>query len=218
MEIFLDTADAQCIKEWVLTGLIDGITTNPSLMAKSGHPIKVILKELATLVPGSVSAEVTATDYEGMMAEAAVLRQIASNITIKVPLTLAGLKACRALIQAGATVNVTLCFSANQALLAAKAGATYVSPFLGRLDDIGGVGLDLIRDIRLIYDQYPSFSTKILAASLRHPWHVLEVAKLGVDVVTLPPALFQQLYAHPLTDLGLETFLKDWKATGQKIL
>lgn len=216
MEIFLDSADVQSIEKLIPTGLIDGVTTNPTLIAKSGRDIKATLRDIASLITGPISAEVTATDYNTMMKEAKILSGIASNIVIKVPLTPEGLRVCRSLTREGTPVNVTLCFSALQALLAAKAGATYISPFLGRLDDIGSVGLDLIRDIRCIYQQY-EFETKILAASLRHAWHVLEVAKLGVDVMTLPPALFHQLYQHPLTDAGLETFLKDWATTGQSI-
>jgi transaldolase len=201
-----------------LSGLIDGVTTNPSLIAKNGQDIKKILQEICEIVPGPVSAEVTATDFNGMLKEAAVLLQIAHNIAIKVPLTVDGLRVCKQLSSQGHAVNVTLCFSANQALLAAKAGATYISPFIGRLDDISMGGLGLIQEIRQIYDHYPHFKTEILAASVRHPLHVLEVAKIGADVVTIPPAVFRQLYKHPLTDSGLQTFLEDWEKTKQSIL
>jgi transaldolase len=219
MKIFIDSTDIEWVRRLTQTGLVDGITTNPTLMAQQGGGFKKILQELASLVEGSVSAEVVATDYEGMMAEARVLMALAPNITIKVPLTWHGLRTCKTLTtQEGRAVNVTLCFSANQALLAAKAGATYISPFLGRLDDIGMIGMDLLRDIRAIYDQYPHFTTEILGASIRHPAHVLEAAKMGVDVVTLPPQVFEKLYGHPLTDIGLETFLKDWQKTGCTII
>lgn len=218
MKLFIDSTDVNHVRKLVETGLVDGITTNPSLMAKSSLGFKETLKALASLIEGSVSAEVTASDYEGMMAEAKVLMAIAPNITIKVPLTVDGLKACKTITGEGRTVNVTLCFSVNQALLAAKAGAAYISPFLGRLDDIGMVGLDLLRDIRHVYDQYSDFSTEILGASIRHPWHVLEAAKMGIDIVTLPPQIFEKLYDHPLTDSGIQAFTEDWKKTGYSIL
>ena len=218
MQFFLDTADISEIRELAATGLIDGITTNPTLIAKSGRNLKEVIKEICSLVEGPVSAEVTATDLDGMLKEADVLRNLADNVAIKVPLTFDGLKACRALSQEGTMVNVTLCFSANQALLAAKAGATFISPFIGRLDDCGMDGLELIRDIAQVYACYPELETLILAASIRHPNHVLHCAKLGADVATIPGKVFQQLYHHPLTDAGIEVFLRDWKKTGQSIL
>lgn len=218
MQFFLDTADLNEIKELASTGLIDGITTNPSLVEKSGRNFKEVVQEICQIIEGPVSAEVIATDYAGMMKEADVLRRIADNVAIKVPLTVDGLKACRALTQDGTMVNVTLCFSANQALLAAKAGATFVSPFIGRLDDCGQDGLELIADIIQIFDQYPYLDTQVLAASIRHPIHVHQCAKLGADVATLPTKVFKQLYHHPLTDKGMELFLKDWQKTGQSIV
>ena len=218
MDIFIDSADVDEIAALVETGLVDGVTTNPSLIAKSGRDIKQTMREICSLTPGSVSAEVTAVDFTGMMNESKTLLEIADNITIKVPLTFDGLRTCKALSDEGHLVNVTLCFSANQALLAAKAGAAYISPFIGRLDDISMNGLELIKDIRIIYNNYPHFETQILAASVRHPIHVLEVAKTGADVVTIPPSLFRQLYKHPLTDQGLQIFLDDWKKTGQSII
>lgn len=217
MKFFVDTADVAEIKELAATGLLDGVTTNPSLVAKSGGDFKEIIKEICAIVPGPVSAEVAATDYEGMMTEAKVLAKIAKNVTIKVPLTMDGLKACKALTSEGTMVNVTLCFSATQALLAAKAGATFVSPFIGRLDDIGLNGMDLIKDIRIIYDNYPDLSTDILAASIRTINHVKEAAMIGADVATIPPSILKQLVKHPLTDKGIEIFIADWKKTGQKI-
>jgi transaldolase len=218
MQFFLDTADINDIKELATTGLIDGITTNPSLVKKTGGNFKEIVKDICKLIKGPVSAEVIATDYAGMMKEAEVLRRLADNVAIKVPLTFDGLKACRDLTSEGTMVNVTLCFSANQALLAAKAGATYVSPFIGRLDDYGQDGLQLIGDIIHIFDQYPHFYTQVLAASIRHPIHVHHCAKVGVDVATLPTKIFKQLYQHPLTDKGLDMFITDWKQTGQSIV
>lgn len=218
MKFFVDTADVTEIKELAATGLLDGVTTNPSLVAKAGGDFKEIIKEICMLVPGPVSAEVAATDYAGMMQEAEVLRKIAKNVTIKVPLTLDGLKACKALTGDGTMVNVTLCFSANQALLAAKAGATFVSPFIGRLDDIGLNGMEVIREIRAIYDNYPDLSTDILAASIRTVNHVKEAAMIGADVATIPPGILKALVKHPLTDAGLVTFVNDWKKTGQKIV
>ncbi len=194
------------------------MTTNPSLIAKAGRDFKTIIAEICELVDGPVSAEVAATDAEGMLTEGRTLAQIASNVAVKVPLTWDGLKACRALTDEGTMVNVTLCFSANQALLAAKAGATYVSPFIGRLDDIGLDGMELIREIRTIYDNYPDLETKILAASIRTVNHVRDAAIIGADVATVPPAILKALVKHPLTDKGLEAFLADWKKTGQKIV
>ncbi|MEQ1651206.1 MAG: fructose-6-phosphate aldolase [Hyphomicrobium sp.] len=217
MKFFVDTADVAEIKELAATGLLDGVTTNPSLVAKAGRDFKEIVAEICAVVLGPVSAEVAATDYEGMMREAEVLRKIAKNVTIKVPLTMDGLKACKALTGDGTMVNVTLCFSANQALLAAKAGATFVSPFIGRLDDIGLNGMDVIREIRAIYDNYPDLSTDILAASIRTVNHVKEAAMIGADVATIPPSILKLLVKHPLTDSGLATFVADWKKTGQKI-
>jgi transaldolase len=193
------------------------VTTNPSLIAKSGRKILDVVAEICALVPGPVSAEVAATDYDGIMREAAVLRRIAPNVTVKVPLIPDGLRACKALTSDGAMVNVTLCFSAAQALLAAKAGATFISPFVGRLDDIGQDGMELIADIVQIYENYPALTTEVLVASVRHPIHVITAAKLGAHVATLPPAVLRQLYAHPLTDKGLAGFLADWAKTGQTI-
>ena len=217
MKFFADTAEISEIRELADTGLLDGVTTNPSLVQKSGRDFLEVVKEIAGVVSGPVSAEVVALDYDGMMREAEVLRKIAKNIAIKVPLTPAGLKTCKTLSADGTMVNVTLCFSAAQALLAAKAGAAFISPFIGRLDDVGTDGMGLIADIRLIYDNY-DFSTEILAASVRHPMHVVEAAKLGAHVGTIPPAVLRQMFAHPLTDKGLAAFLADWQKTGQSIL
>jgi transaldolase len=217
MKFFVDTADTAEIKALAATGLLDGVTTNPSLIAKSGRKILDVVAEICALVPGPVSAEVAATDYDGIMREAAVLRRIAPNVTVKVPLIPDGLRACKALTSDGAMVNVTLCFSAAQALLAAKAGATFISPFVGRLDDIGQDGMELIADIVQIYENYPALTTEVLVASVRHPIHVITAAKLGAHVATLPPAVLRQLYAHPLTDKGLAGFLADWAKTGQTI-
>jgi transaldolase len=217
MKFFADTAEIKDIRELNDLGFLDGITTNPSLIAKSGRDIKDVLKEICGIVAGPVSAEVTSTDYDGMMAEADVLRRIADNIVIKLPMTLDGMKGTRTLSGEGTKVNVTLCFSANQALLAAKAGATYISPFIGRLDDINIDGMQLIRDIRTIYDNY-AFSTEILAASIRSANHVTEAALAGADVATIPPAVIKKLADHPLTDKGLAAFVADWKATGQSIV
>ena len=216
MKFFVDTADTNDIRELAETGLLDGVTTNPSLIHKAGRDFLDVVREICAIVPGPVSAEVVALDHETMMKEAEVLRKIADNVAVKVPLTLDGLKTCRKLTGDGTMVNVTLCFSANQALLAAKAGATFVSPFVGRHDDVGFDGMQLISDIRLIYDNY-DFDTEILVASVRHPIHVLESAKLGADVATMPPAVIRQLVKHPLTDKGIEGFLADWAKTGQKI-
>jgi transaldolase len=216
MKFFADTAEIAEIRELAATGLLDGVTTNPTLVHKSGRNFLEVVREIAALVPGPVSAEVVALDYDEMLREAEVLRKIGDNITIKVPLTPDGLKACRALTSEGTMVNVTLCFSAAQALLAAKAGATFISPFVGRHDDVSFDGMALIADIRMIYDNY-DFGTEILVASVRHPMHVVEAAKLGADVMTAPPKIIHQLFKHPLTDLGVASFLKDWEATGQKI-
>ncbi len=217
MKLFLDTADPKEIEALVATGLIDGVTTNPSLAAKTGLSLAEALAAICKLVPGSVSAEVTALKSDEMIAEGKKLAAIAPNITIKVPLTWDGLTACKALSSNGHKVNVTLCFSPNQALLAAKAGATFISPFIGRLDDIGQDGMELIREIRMIYDNY-DFQTEILAASIRHTMHIRDAALAGADVATLPPAIFRALAQHPLTDKGLTAFLDDWKRGGQSIL
>ena len=216
MKFFADTAEIAEIRELAESGLLDGVTTNPSLIHKSGRNFLEVVREIAGVVAGPVSAEVVALDYDGMMREAEVLRKIADNIAVKVPLTPAGLKACKSLTSDGSMVNVTLCFSAAQALLAAKAGATFISPFVGRLDDIGQNGMELIADVRQIYDQY-DFATEILVASVRHPMHVVEAAKIGADVMTAPPKIIWQLFKHPLTDVGIASFLKDWQSTGQKI-
>jgi transaldolase len=218
MKFFVDTADINEIKELAQTGLLDGVTTNPSLIMKSGGDFIETIKEICDIVPGDVSAEVVATDYEGMMQEADKLKQIASNVVIKLPLTWDGLKACKSLTDDGTKVNVTLCFSANQAILAAKAGATYISPFVGRLDDIGQDGLDLIADICQIYENYPDFETEVLVASIRHPIHLLQSAKMGAHVATLPAKVIKQLFNHPLTDKGLAAFLSDWEKTKQSIV
>jgi transaldolase len=216
MKFFVDTADTAEIKSLAASGLLDGVTTNPSLILKSGRKFSEVIAEICEMVPGPVSAEVASTDFEGMMAEAKVLRPIAKNVTIKVPLTPDGIKACKALSSDGAMVNVTLCFSPAQALLAAKAGATFVSPFVGRLDDIGYDGMRLIADIVQIYKNYP-FKTEVLVASVRHPIHVVEAAKIGAHVATVPPAVMRSLFNHPLTDKGLAAFVADWAKTGQQI-
>jgi len=217
MKIFLDTADIAQIEALLDTGMIDGVTTNPSLIAKSGGDIKQTIAKICDLVDGPVSAEVTATNIDTMMAEADVLSAIAPQVAVKVPLTKEGLIVCRRLSERDIMVNVTLCFSAGQALLAAKAGASFISPFVGRLDDLGADGMNLIADICTIYDHY-DFDTEILVASARNPQHVVDAALLGADVITLPPAIIDQLYTHPLTDKGLSAFLEDWKKTGQSIL
>ena len=217
MKFFADTAEISEIEELIDIGLLDGVTTNPSLIAKSGRDFMEVTKEICALVDGPVSAEVVALDHPTMMKEADKLRAIAENVCIKVPLTIDGLKTCKALAEDGTMVNVTLCFSANQALLAAKAGATFISPFIGRHDDNGFDGMDLIRDIRLIYDNY-GYETEILAASIRHATHVLESARIGADVATMPPKVIKALFNHVLTDKGIEGFLKDWAGTGQSIL
>ena len=218
MRFFIDTADVEAIRDLAATGLVDGVTTNPSLVAKSGRDFIEVLGEICALVPGPVSAEVTATETQAMLAEARLLAQVAENVVVKVPLTPDGLKACRALTDEGTQVNVTLCFSAAQAILAAKAGARYVSPFVGRLDDIGADGLALIGEIVQIYDAYPDFTTEVLVASVRNSAHVVEAAKMGAHVATLPPAILQAMFKHPLTDKGLDAFLSDWAKTGQSIL
>ncbi|MDG6078586.1 fructose-6-phosphate aldolase [Erythrobacter litoralis] len=216
MKFFADTAEISEIEELAETGLLDGVTTNPSLIAKSGRDFIEVTKEICGLVDGPVSAEVVALDHDTMMKEAETLRKIADNVCIKVPLTMDGLKTCKKLTGDGTMVNVTLCFSANQALLAAKAGATFVSPFIGRHDDNGFDGMELIRDIRLIYDNY-LYDTEILAASIRHATHVLESARIGADVATMPPKVIKSLVSHVLTDKGIEGFLADWGKTGQTI-
>ncbi len=219
MKFFVDTADLNDIRDLAATGLLDGVTTNPSLVAKSGHSNFVdLIKEICAIVPGPVSAEVAATDFEPMLAEGQYLAKIARNVAVKVPLTPAGLKVCKTLSDQGTMVNVTLCFSAAQAILAAKAGATFVSPFVGRLDDIGENGMQLIADICQIYQSYSYFRTEVLVASVRNPIHVVEAAKMGAHVATIPPNVIRQLFAHPLTDKGLAQFVVDWQKTGQKIL
>jgi transaldolase len=218
MKFFVDTADVAEIKELAATGLLDGVTTNPSLVAKAKRDFKEIVAEICAAIPGPVSAEVAATDLDGMLKEGRILARIAKNVTVKVPLTWDGLKACRTLAGEGTMVNVTLCFSAPQALLAAKAGASFISPFVGRLDDIGAAGMELIREIVAMYRNYPALKTEVLVASVRTPVHVVEAAKLGAHVATLPPAVLRQMFAHPLTDKGLAAFLADWAKTGQSIL
>jgi len=217
MKFFIDTADVDEIRDFAATGLLDGVTTNPSLVAKTGRDFFDVVREICDIVDGPVSAEVTATDTDGMLVEADVLTNLAPNITVKVPLTWDGLKACRALTQAGTMVNVTLCFSANQALLAAKAGATFVSPFVGRLDDIGQDGMQLIDEIMDVYANY-DFETEVLVASVRTTQHVFQAAKIGADVCTVPPSVLRQLSQHALTDKGLDAFLSDWQKTGQSIV
>lgn len=217
MKFFVDTADVAEIRALTALGLVDGVTTNPSLIAKSGRDMSEAIKEICDLVDGPVSAEVTATDFDGMMAEAAKLSAIAANVTIKVPMTEAGIQACKALSYDGTSVNVTLCFSSAQAILAAKAGAAFISPFVGRLDDIGQDGMGLIEEICEIYSNY-DFDTEVLVASVRHPMHVIDAARMGADVATVPPSVLRQMFKHPLTDKGLQAFLEDWKKTGQSIL
>lgn len=218
MKFFVDTADTEEIRELADTGLLDGVTTNPSLIAKSGRNFFEVIKEICDLVDGPVSAEVAATDYETMIEEGKRLAGIAENVAVKVPLTMAGLKTCSQLSKAGTQVNVTLCFSAAQAIMAAKAGATYVSPFVGRLDDIGQDGMNLISDIVQIYGNYTSLNTEVLVASIRNPIHIVNSALMGADVCTVPPQVLKQLVSHPLTDKGLAAFLADWEKTGQSIL
>jgi len=218
MRFFIDTADVEAIRDLAATGLVDGVTTNPSLVAKSGRDFIEVLGEICALVPGPVSAEVTAIETQAMLAEARRLARVAENVVVKVPLTPDGLKACRTLTDEGTQVNVTLCFSAAQAILAAKAGARYVSPFIGRLDDIGADGLALIGEIVQIYDAYPAFTTEVLVASVRNSAHVVEAAKMGAHVATIPPAVLHAMFKHPLTDKGLDAFLADWAKSGQSIL
>ncbi|PTE23161.1 fructose-6-phosphate aldolase [Cereibacter changlensis JA139] len=217
MKFFVDTADVAAIAELHELGMVDGVTTNPSLILKSGRNILEVTREICELVPGPVSAEVVALKAEDMIAEGRKLVEIASNIVVKVPLTWDGLRACKVLTDAGHMVNVTLCFSVNQALIAAKAGATFISPFVGRLDDINIDGMELIADIRQVYDNY-DFQTQILAASIRSANHVAECARIGADVMTAPPAVIKALAGHVLTDKGLDQFTKDWAKTGQTIL
>ena len=217
MKFFVDTANLDDIRDLTATGLLDGVTTNPSLIKKAGGDFFETIRAIAKLVDGPVSAETVATDHETMLKEGLKLAKLADNIAIKVPLTVDGLKTCKALRAEGIMVNVTLCFSATQALLAAKAGATFISPFVGRHDDISQDGMALIRDIRIIYDNY-DFDTEILVASVRHPLHVLEAARIGADVATIPAGVMRKLFQHPLTEKGLAAFLKDWEATGQSIL
>ena len=217
MKFFVDSADIKQIEDLMPTGLIDGVTTNPSLIAKNGDNMAKTIKDICALVPGPVSAEVTATDSEKMLEEGQYLASLAKNVTIKVPLTINGLKTCKALRAQGTQVNVTLCFSATQALLAAKAGASFISPFVGRLDDIGEKGMDLIEDIVVIYENY-GFETEVLVASVRTKQHVIDAAIIGAHVATLPPKVIYELYEHPLTDKGLKAFLDDWDKTGQSIL
>jgi transaldolase len=217
MKFFVDTADVAEIREVASTGLLDGVTTNPSLVAKSGRDFREVVKEICSIVEGPVSAEVTALETDAMIAEGQSLAKIAANVAVKVPLTWDGLKACRVLAQSGLKVNVTLCFNANQALLAAKAGAAFISPFIGRLDDAGQDGMELISEIRQIYDNY-DFNTEILAASVRSVNHVKYAAIAGADIATVPVPVMKALVKHPLTDKGIESFLADWKKTGQKIL
>lgn len=217
MKFFVDTADTKDIAELAATGLLDGVTTNPSLIHKSGRQFLEVIAEISKLVDGPVSAEVVALDHDTMMREAEKLLTLGDNIAIKVPLTLDGLRTCKKLSDDGIMVNVTLCFSANQALLAAKAGAAFISPFVGRHDDVGFDGMDLIEDIKLIYENY-AFKTEILVASVRHPIHILQAARIGADVMTAPPAVIKALFNHPLTDKGLAGFAADWEKTGQSIL
>jgi len=218
MKFFVDTADISDIRDLAATGLLDGVTTNPSLVAKAGRNFLELVAEICGIVEGPVSAEVAATDFETMLKEGQKLAKIADNVAVKVPLTPAGLKVCKALSDNGTMVNVTLCFSPAQAILAAKAGAAFISPFVGRLDDISTDGMALIADIVTIYSNYPDFKTEVLVASVRHPMHIIESAKMGAHVVTCPPDVIRKLYSHPLTDKGLAAFVEDWKKTGQSIL
>ncbi len=218
MKFFVDTADTEAIRELADGGLVDGVTTNPSLVARTGRDFFEVIREICTITSGPVSAEVAATDAETMLAEGRRLAEIASNIAVKVPLTMDGLKACRSLADDGIMVNVTLCFSPSQAILAAKAGAAFVSPFVGRLDDISTDGMTLIEDIVQIYDNYDAFRTEVLVASIRHPRHIVDAAKIGADVCTVPPDVLRKIARHPLTDKGLEAFIADWAKTGQSIL
>ena len=218
MQFFIDSADVTEIRDLAETGMVDGVTTNPSLIAKTGREFSDVIEEICSFIKGPVSAEVAATDAPTMIKEGHKLARIAKNVVIKVPLTVDGLKACKVLSDEGTMVNVTLCFSAAQAILAAKVGATFISPFVGRLDDITLDGMDLISDICGIYSNYPVFTSQVLVASVRSPKHVVEAASLGADIVTIPPVALHQLYNHPLTDKGLELFLSDWAGTGQSIL
>lgn len=217
MKFFIDSADLNEIKEFASIGLLDGVTTNPSIIAKAGCDFKKRIAEICEIVEGPVSAEVAATDYENMIKEGEILSKIAKNVCIKLPLTVDGLKACNYFSKKGIQTNVTLCFSAAQAILAAKAGATFVSPFVGRLDDIGQDGLSLIEEICVIFANYPEFTTEVLVASIRNPIHITAAAKMGAGVATIPAKVLQQLVSHPLTSSGLDTFVKDWKSSGQKI-
>jgi len=218
MKFFIDTADVDEIRSLAETGLVDGITTNPSLVAKTGRSFLEVVCEICKIIPGPVSAEVAATDYENMLAEGRKLAGLASNVCVKVPLTPDGLRTCKVLSSEGTQVNVTLCFSAAQAILAAKAGAAFISPFVGRLDDIGMQGMELISEIVEIYENYPDFTTEVLVASVRQTNHVIEAARLGADVATIPPGVLRAMFKHPLTDKGLDAFLNDWAKTGQSIL
>ena len=218
MEFFIDSADIEAIKKFTKSGMVDGVTTNPSIIAKSGRNIKEVISEICGIVNGPVSAEVTATKTENMIEEGKYLSKIANNVAVKVPLTWDGLETCKVLSDQNIMVNVTLCFSSQQALLAAKAGATFISPFIGRLDDIGEDGMELIKDIRNIYDNYPNLSTEILAASIRSLDHVKKASLIGADIATLPPSVLEELALHPLTDKGLKAFLDDWEKSGQKIM
>ncbi|RPF90339.1 MAG: fructose-6-phosphate aldolase [Rhizobiales bacterium TMED168] len=218
MKFFIDSADIEAIKKFTKSGMVDGVTTNPSIIAKSGRNIKEVISEICGIVNGPVSAEVTATKTENMIEEGKYLSKIANNVAVKVPLTWDGLETCKVLSDQNIMVNVTLCFSSQQALLAAKAGATFISPFIGRLDDIGEDGMELIKDIRNIYDNYPNLSTEILAASIRSLDHVKKASLIGADIATLPPSVLEELALHPLTDIGLKAFLDDWEKSGQKIM
>lgn len=218
MKFFIDSADIEAIKKFTKSGMVDGVTTNPSIIAKSGRNIKEVISEICGIVNGPVSAEVTATKTENMIEEGKYLSKIANNVAVKVPLTWDGLETCKILSDQNIMVNVTLCFSSQQALLAAKAGATFISPFIGRLDDIGEDGMELIKDIRNIYDNYPNLSTEILAASIRSLDHVKKASLIGADIATLPPSVLEELALHPLTDIGLKAFLDDWEKSGQKIM
>lgn len=217
MKFFVDTADVNDIRDLAASGMLDGVTTNPTLIAKSGRDFMEVIREICDIVPGPVSAEVTSTDADEMIAQGKTLHKIADHVTVKVPLTWDGLRACKALSDDGIMVNVTLCFSASQALLAAKAGATFISPFVGRHDDISQDGMNLILDIVEIYENYPNFTTEVLVASIRHPIHVVDAAKMGAHVATMPPKVIRQLASHPLTDLGLEAFMNDVRQAKIKV-
>lgn len=217
MKFFVDTADISEIRRLAAMGLLDGVTTNPSLVASTGQDFLATIREICDVVPGPVSAEVAATDFDGMLAEGRTLAALAPNVTVKVPLTPDGIRACSALSAEGTAINVTLCFSPAQALLAAKAGARFVSPFVGRLDDIGQDGIALVEEIVAIYARYPAIGTEVLAASIRGPRHAVAAARAGAHVATVPPAVIDQMFRHPLTDSGLERFIADWEATGQRI-